>query len=68
MGGLRRWIAIQGSPGQKHKTLSKKLKQNGLGAMTQVVVHLPSKHEVLSSNYSTAKQHENHHHHHHENK
>jgi hypothetical protein len=38
------------------KTLSKKqTKAKRVGGVTQVVEHLPSKHEALSSNSSTAK-------------
>jgi hypothetical protein len=48
--GKGRRILVQGQPRQKHNTLSKKLKQKGMGrGATQVVEHLPSKCKAPSS-------------------
>jgi hypothetical protein len=38
-----------------HKQQFKKCNPMGAGHVTQVVEHLPSKHQGLSSNHSTAK-------------
>jgi hypothetical protein len=55
-GGRGRRIVVQGCEQMHKKTLSKKqTKAKRVGGVTQVVEHLPSKHEALSSNSSTAK-------------
>jgi hypothetical protein len=44
------------SPRQKHETLSETItKVKSAGVVAEVLEHLPSKHEALSSNASTAK-------------
>jgi hypothetical protein len=49
-GGRGRRIVFRGQPWEKLEMLSKNKRAWG---MTQVVEHLPSKHEVLSSNTNT---------------